>query len=151
MNLFSFCENNALSKLDPDGCVGVDPSRWFAMMELYYEIADDNKGINPETAASALVVYEWAKAQLNKACIANEVRGIYAGGMTTGESGFLIPEMAGLGGAVIGGAVIGVGAGLVISYVVDQTSKELGTMMKVQTDANNAVIDYWSDSDSKFE
>lgn len=151
MNLYLFCDNNPLKEIDPDGCNGLDPAELWGLMEQFYTLAQKLKETDPAGAASAMRAYENFKFLLNETCAAIRVRGVYWGGLSAGESGFIIPEMAELGGAVVSGAAVGIGAGLLYSYVIDQAAKGLSTVIKAETEANNAIIDYWSDSGSKFQ
>lgn len=150
-NLFAFCGNNSLTSVDSDGRIQInpnDPEFWYKVMQDAYDALQDAKAAGGAIPEDVKMAYDVAKTMFNSAAetTAGEVGGSFGGRWGLGEAGgFIAPELAG----VIGGVGIAYGAGLVIGYVVDQTSQALGNLSKAIEANNNAIIDYWSDPNTK--
>jgi RHS repeat-associated protein len=148
-NLFGFCDNNALSTIDSDGRIMMPGEPEWSLelndMADWLELAARAQTVGDSAAFRTAQMFANAASQ-------RAMNGIVAeGGLASGEAGFVAPELLSTVGTVVGGVGLAYGAGLVIGYVVDQTSQALGAVVKAQTAANNAVIDYWSDPDIKYD
>ncbi len=150
-NLFAFCNNNSLSSIDTDGRITItpnDPEFWYKAMQIAYDDMQAAKDAGFEVPELLKDYYALAKTAYSDsvAATAGRLGGSFGGRWGLGEAGgFIAPELA----TVIGGVGIATGAGLVIGYVVDQTSQALGKIDKEIEAANDAIIDYWSDPNTK--
>jgi RHS repeat-associated protein len=140
-NLFVFCNNSPFNFFDNDGRIATAAYWWNVMYTMEKGIAQAEAMGEADTVERLQGRWSQACNQFGKACVNEEAVGGIAEGFDEG---------VGLLGVAVGPLNIAMAGQLVIGYVVDKTSQALGPMIKQMTDANNAIIDYWSDPDIKW-
>jgi RHS repeat-associated protein len=142
-NLFAFCKNNSLTKIDMDGQIMIEPEAdlWLNEMVNYLEMEAKAQALGlTEEAGTARFLANFASKNAMRAILAE------GGEAAAGEAGFASTEVMGaLGATAIGGLVVGVGAGLLFVYAVDQAAEGFNAEMDVMIKANEAIIDWWAD------
>jgi RHS repeat-associated protein len=148
-NLFGFCNNNPGNKIDTDGRIIMEPNFSIYLNEMadWLELAARAQAVGDSAAfRMAHMFANFAAKNAMKAILAEEGGAAAAGAV---EAGYASTEVLGVLGGAVGGAGIGVGAGLLFVYAVDLASEGIGAMIKQVSDANCAIIDYWADPDTK--
>jgi RHS repeat-associated protein len=157
-NLFRFCGNNSLSNIDTDGRIMINPAGsvefWYQkMIEAYENIEISKLFKDVKSWQQALLDYKWAKIQLNRAAASTAARvgGQFGARWGLGRvAGFVLPRLLGSMGAVAGGVGIGLAAGFIFAYVVDQAAEAVGAKIAAVQKANERAVDYYASTGIKW-